>query len=159
MRDGMWAISFRCKRSAEWFGEYEWEETHTVIAANLHDAIAKAAGMSGAEQIEEVLDIETMMAPGRGNPWSKDTWNVTEQGRMFRDNPALAQVLSAAAGGAMAASVLEEEEEPPIGYRAENPWKKESWDPDEQARLWKEAPVMAGRLQREALPVGDEYEI
>ena len=32
------------------------------------------------------------------NPFAKDTWNLTEQGKMLRDNPAAARELAAAAG-------------------------------------------------------------
>ncbi|MDO4696847.1 MAG: hypothetical protein Q4A49_04890 [Neisseria sp.] len=35
---------------------------------------------------------------GVKNPWSKETWNMTEQGRMYRENPALARSLAAQAG-------------------------------------------------------------
>lgn len=33
-----------------------------------------------------------------GNPWAKDTWNLTGQGRIARDTPALARQMAAAAG-------------------------------------------------------------
>lgn len=36
--------------------------------------------------------------PGVKNPWKKETWNVTEQCRLMRDNPAMAQSLMQAAG-------------------------------------------------------------
>jgi len=32
------------------------------------------------------------------NPWAKDTFNLTEQGKLVRDNPALAKQMAAAAG-------------------------------------------------------------
>ncbi len=32
------------------------------------------------------------------NPWAKETWNLTEQGRLVRDNPALAKQMAAQAG-------------------------------------------------------------
>lgn len=35
---------------------------------------------------------------GRSNPWRKETWNITEQGKIVQDNPALAKQLAAAAG-------------------------------------------------------------
>lgn len=35
---------------------------------------------------------------GALNPWQKETFNLTEQGRIFRENPAQAQELMAAAG-------------------------------------------------------------
>jgi hypothetical protein len=34
---------------------------------------------------------------GRPNPWKKDTWNLTEQGRILRENPELARKLQATA--------------------------------------------------------------
>ncbi|MCI6886309.1 MAG: phage scaffolding protein [Lachnospiraceae bacterium] len=33
-----------------------------------------------------------------GNPFAKETWNMTEQGKLFRENPAQARQLAAAAG-------------------------------------------------------------
>ena len=36
--------------------------------------------------------------PPAGNPFAKDTWNMTEQGKLFRENPAQARQLAAAAG-------------------------------------------------------------
>jgi hypothetical protein len=35
---------------------------------------------------------------GGKNPWSKDSWNMTEQGKIFRENPERAQRLAAEAG-------------------------------------------------------------
>ena len=35
---------------------------------------------------------------GKTNPFAKDTFNLTEQGRLFRENPAQAKTLAAAAG-------------------------------------------------------------
>ncbi len=35
---------------------------------------------------------------GTGNPFAKDTFNLTEQGKLFRENPAQAKELAAAAG-------------------------------------------------------------
>lgn len=32
------------------------------------------------------------------NPWKKETWNLTEQGRIYRENPTLAKSLRVAAG-------------------------------------------------------------
>jgi hypothetical protein len=37
-------------------------------------------------------------ANGKKNPWAKETWNLTEQGRITRENPKLANSLRAAAG-------------------------------------------------------------
>ncbi|MFD1179216.1 phage scaffolding protein [Paenibacillus puldeungensis] len=34
---------------------------------------------------------------GKVNPWKKETWNLTEQGRIYRDDPELAAQLKAAA--------------------------------------------------------------
>lgn len=36
--------------------------------------------------------------PPAGNPFAKDTWNLTEQGKLFRENPAQARQMAAAAG-------------------------------------------------------------
>jgi len=36
--------------------------------------------------------------PTGRNPWAKDTWNLTEQGRIARDNPTLARQMAAQAG-------------------------------------------------------------
>lgn len=36
--------------------------------------------------------------PPATNPFTKDTWNMTEQGKLFRENPAQARQLAAAAG-------------------------------------------------------------
>lgn len=36
--------------------------------------------------------------PNADNPWAKDTFNLTEQGRIFKENPAQARELAAAAG-------------------------------------------------------------
>lgn len=36
--------------------------------------------------------------PPAKNPFAKDTWNMTEQGKLFRENPAQARQLAAAAG-------------------------------------------------------------
>ena len=36
--------------------------------------------------------------PPASNPFAKDTWNLTEQGKLFRENPAQARQLAAAAG-------------------------------------------------------------
>lgn len=36
--------------------------------------------------------------PPASNPFAKDTWNMTEQGKLFRENPAQARQLAAAAG-------------------------------------------------------------
>lgn len=36
--------------------------------------------------------------PPATNPFAKDTWNMTEQGKLFRENPAQARQLAAAAG-------------------------------------------------------------
>jgi hypothetical protein len=35
---------------------------------------------------------------GRKNPWSKENWNLTEQGRIVKENRALAKTLASAAG-------------------------------------------------------------
>lgn len=35
---------------------------------------------------------------GGSNPWAKDTWNLTEQGRLFRENPERARALAKQAG-------------------------------------------------------------
>ena len=37
-------------------------------------------------------------APAAKNPFAKDTWNMTEQGKLFRENPEQARQLAAAAG-------------------------------------------------------------
>lgn len=36
--------------------------------------------------------------PNLKNPWQKETWNLTEQGRVYRANPALARQLAEQAG-------------------------------------------------------------
>lgn len=36
--------------------------------------------------------------PPAANPFAKDTWNMTEQGKLFKENPAQARQLAAAAG-------------------------------------------------------------
>jgi hypothetical protein len=36
--------------------------------------------------------------PHQGNPWSREHFNLTEQGRIVRDDPTLAQKLKAQAG-------------------------------------------------------------
>ncbi len=36
--------------------------------------------------------------PPAGNPFAKDSWNMTEQGKLFRENPDQARQLAAAAG-------------------------------------------------------------
>ena len=36
--------------------------------------------------------------PPANNPFAKETWNMTEQGKLFRENPAQARQLAAAAG-------------------------------------------------------------
>ena len=36
--------------------------------------------------------------PPAGNPFAKDSWNMTEQGKLFKENPAQARQLAAAAG-------------------------------------------------------------
>lgn len=36
--------------------------------------------------------------PNASNPWAKDTFNLTEQGRIFKEDPAQARELAAAAG-------------------------------------------------------------
>lgn len=36
--------------------------------------------------------------PNADNPWAKDTFNLTEQGRVFKEDPARARELAAAAG-------------------------------------------------------------
>lgn len=38
---------------------------------------------------------------GAANPFAKDTFNLTEQGRLFRENPAQAKELAAAAGASI----------------------------------------------------------
>lgn len=57
-------------------------------------------------------DVKTVIHQGRGrcltldkftfdkdgNPFAKETWNMTEQGKMFRENPEQARQLAAAAG-------------------------------------------------------------
>lgn len=45
------------------------------------------AGLSGGKGSSSVA-----------NPWSKDNWNLTEQGRIFRENPTMAANLKKAAG-------------------------------------------------------------
>jgi hypothetical protein len=35
---------------------------------------------------------------GKKNPWAKETWNLTEQSRISRENPTLAKAFAAAAG-------------------------------------------------------------
>lgn len=37
-------------------------------------------------------------APTAANPWAKETFNLTEQGRIFKENPAQARQMAAAAG-------------------------------------------------------------
>jgi len=37
-------------------------------------------------------------ATGSKNPWLKESWNMTEQGKIFREKPALAKQMAAAAG-------------------------------------------------------------
>src|SRR5690349_11234354 len=37
-------------------------------------------------------------ATGSKNPWLKESWNMTEQGKIFRENPARAKQLAAAVG-------------------------------------------------------------
>lgn len=41
---------------------------------------------------------------GANNPWSKEHWNMTEQGRMYRENPAKAEQMAKAAGVAIGAT-------------------------------------------------------
>lgn len=47
---------------------------------------------------------QQMYKPGAGdsggsvNPFAKDTWNLTEQGRLYKENPAQAREMAAAAG-------------------------------------------------------------
>ena len=36
--------------------------------------------------------------PPAANPWKKDSFNLTEQGRIFKENPTQAKELAAAAG-------------------------------------------------------------
>jgi hypothetical protein len=38
--------------------------------------------------------------PHQGNPWSREHFNLTEQGRILRDDPALAEKLKAQVGAA-----------------------------------------------------------
>ncbi|MEO0851975.1 MAG: hypothetical protein AAFY15_00525, partial [Cyanobacteria bacterium J06648_11] len=36
--------------------------------------------------------------PGLTNPWAKKTWNLTQQGQVYKANPALARQLAEQAG-------------------------------------------------------------
>ena len=50
------------------------------------------------EQFGESSFVDGAGGGGARNPWSKDSFNVTEQGRLMRENPARAKQLKAAAG-------------------------------------------------------------
>tara|TARA_R110000796_G_scaffold117736_1_gene230774 strand:- start:16279 stop:17148 length:870 start_codon:yes stop_codon:yes gene_type:complete len=50
------------------------------------------------EQFGESAFVDGAGGGGGKNPWSKDSFNLTEQGRLMRENPARAKQLKAAAG-------------------------------------------------------------
>lgn len=78
------------------------------------DGAVKIGGKPAAEAVKELLEKKPFLAkpaggagggaPANGgggaakNPWSKDSFNLTEQARLFRENPQEAARLRAAAG-------------------------------------------------------------
>lgn len=48
-------------------------------------------------------DAEASPKDSAANPWRRDQWNLTEQGRVFRESPARARTLAAAAGATLPA--------------------------------------------------------
>lgn len=78
------------------FADFDEALEQLVDAYPQRDRIVAASGSSGAGTA----------APGRNgvvsgikNPWSRDSFNLTEQGRLVRENPVQAEALRAAAAG------------------------------------------------------------
>jgi len=92
-----WKVRFQCSHVANGL-EVSWEERHQVGAPTKMDAIARAAKICQASRIESVLWVEQADDGRRQNPWLKENWNLTEQARLFTENPMLAETLMAAAG-------------------------------------------------------------
>lgn len=134
------------------------------IAEVLNDAgVARIKDASGALMSIEDLIVEMKAStdygllfassgpPGGGaeggsgkgangdNPWRKESWNVTKQMRLLRDDPTTAARLQRAAAGQ------------PDTAAIDNPWRAESWNVTEQMRLMIKNPAAAERLRRESL--------
>ncbi len=71
------------------------------------------------------------------NPWAKENFNLTEQGKIWKHSPALAARLKAEAQKA---------DRPKGG----NPWIPENLNATEQGRIFKENPALAKRMILEA---------
>lgn len=73
------------------------EELFARNGLNQEPAFIEFAMVLG-EQFGESAFVDGAGGGGGKNPWSKDSFNVTEQGRLMRENPARAKQLKAAAG-------------------------------------------------------------
>lgn len=63
-------------------------------------AFLPASGNSGTGS----RSSEGNLGRGKKNPWSKDHWNMTEQSRIYKENPALAKRLASDAGHTLVTS-------------------------------------------------------
>ncbi|NBK25873.1 MAG: hypothetical protein EOM68_28145, partial [Spirochaetia bacterium] len=61
---------------------------------NLKSALDKWTGQQNEEKFRNAgrnPRKPASLTDGTKNPWSKETWNLTEQGRLLRDDPELAK--------------------------------------------------------------------
>jgi hypothetical protein len=70
------------------------------------------------------------------NPWHRDHWNLTEQGRLLRTEPVYAARLRDAIQGTL----------------PDNPWSKEGFNLTRQSQILREDPALAERMREEVTP-------
>ncbi len=79
-----------------------------------------------------------------GNPWSKDSWNLTAQGRVARDSLDKAHKLAAAAGSHIGATKANPD--PHAAANSTNPWSRSGWNLTRQGALLRANPAGAAQL-------------
>jgi len=79
------------KVSGDYYTPDEYIETLKAIAPHLTEA-APALARQGAG-----------IGVSGKNPWAKNSWNMTEQGKIYRQSPDLAQRMAAEAGAELPA--------------------------------------------------------
>lgn len=122
---GMLALRVKMEAAAEAAGEAQAKAELAALGSKAHDRITGATTFLRAtlppEQFEAlkgavtsakaVEAVETLMSkiagpiipggganPGAANPWAKDTFNLTQQGQILKNNPDHARRLMAQAG-------------------------------------------------------------
>ncbi|UOO87486.1 hypothetical protein [Neisseria arctica] len=80
-KDGVFGKDGKPLTLKEWFGDMQESAPHWF-------PMPQGAGARGSGSSQ----------PGQKNPWKKETFNLTEQGQIYRENPELARQLAAQAG-------------------------------------------------------------